>query len=355
MNLDLHHFVRDALRRGIPHERIRELLRGARWRAEEIDAELEAWADGEPGLPVPRRRVSFSAREAFVYLVMFATLYIFTFDVGAILFALIETRLRDAAMAGQSAAPPMIRWALAGVITALPIFLWTTHVADRAIAREPEKRQSAVCRWLTYLTLFVAALVLIVDFSTVVSGALSGELSARTVLKCLVVLGIAGAVFGHYLIGSRREEAEGEAPVRRVSWIGRLGVAGALLAVVAGLWLNGAPSHSRVRELDGRRVEALRQLDEAVALFYDRSGRLPGSLDELSSLPGQRSYTGMRDPETRVRFGYQRVDSLRYRLCARFSGSDTLDASGTMIDERWRHPAGAVWFDRTMVPGRPHR
>jgi hypothetical protein len=352
MNLDLHHFVRDALQRGLSRERIRELLRGARWRAEEIDAELNAWSDGEPGLPVPRRSVSLSAREAFLHLVMFATLYIFTFNVGAILFALIETWLRDVAMVGQSAAPPMIRWALAGVITALPIFLWTTHVADRAIAREPEKRQSAVRRWLTYLTLFVAALVLIGNFSTIVSGALAGELSARTALKCLVVFAIAGAVFGHYLIGSRREEGEGDVPVRRVSWIGRLGIAGAVVAVVAGLWLNGAPSHSRSRELDGRRVNALGQLEVSVSTFYERSGRLPASLDEVTSVPGV-GFVNLSDPETRHRFGYARVDSLHYRISATFAGSDTLAESGLVLDERWRHGRGTVWFDRAVVPRAP--
>jgi hypothetical protein len=352
MNTDLHQFVRDALQRGTPRERIRELLRDARWRTEEIDTALAAWADGEAGLPVPRRRVSLSAREAFLHLVMFATLYIFTFDAGAILFAIIEWRLRDPAVDGALGALPVIRWALAGVITALPIFLWTTHVADRAIEREPEKRQSAVRRWLTYLTLFVAALVLIGNFNTIVSGALSGELGGRTLLKCLVVFAIAGAVFGHYLLGSRREEAEAETPARRVRWIGRLGLAGTVLTVVAGLVLSGAPSHSRVRELDARRLDALRQLGESVDVYYDRSGRLPHSLDDVMTVPGV-TFASVRDPETHARFGYQRVDSLRYRLAATFAGADTLRPDGSVIEERWRHGRGQVWFDRAAFPNRP--
>ena len=349
MNADLNAFVRDGLQRGLERSRIRELLLAARWRAEEIDAALAAWADGEPGLPVPRRNVSLNAREAFVYLVMFATLYIFAFDVGAILFAIIEWRLHDAAMDASRSGLPIMRWALAGVITALPIFLLTTRAANRAIAREPEKRQSAVRRWLTYLTLFVAALVLIGDFSTVVSGALSGELSARTALKCLVVLAIAGAVFGHYLLGSRREEAEGAAPARRPSWIGRVGIACTLVVLAGGLVLNGAPSRSRGRELDGRRGDALRRLQEDVARCYDRTGRLPNSLDERPGVPGL-ALTGVRDPETHARFGYEREDSLRYRLSAVFAGSDTVGTNGAVLEERWRHGRGRVWFDRAVFP-----
>ena len=165
---------------------------------------------------------------------------------------------------------------------------------------------------------------------------------------------IAGAVFGHYLIGSRREEGEGDAPVRRVSWIGRLGIAGSVAAIAVGLWLNGAPSHSRARELDGMRVNGLRELEAAVGGCYERSGRLPNSLDEVNGGPGV-TLGIQRDPETRVRYGYQRVDSLRYRLCARFSGADTLDENGAVIDERWRHAAGAVWFERSVIPDRAHR
>ena len=63
-------------------------------------------------------------------------------------------------------------------------------------------------RWLTYLTLFVAAAVLVGDMITLVNNVLGGELSIRFVLKVLVAAVIAGTIFGFYLHDLRREEKE---------------------------------------------------------------------------------------------------------------------------------------------------
>ena len=62
---------------------------------------------------------------------------------------------------------------------------------------------------LTYLTLFVAAVVLTGDVITLIYNGLGGELTARFVLKGLTVGGIAGAVFGYYLSDIKADEQGG--------------------------------------------------------------------------------------------------------------------------------------------------
>jgi uncharacterized membrane protein YraQ (UPF0718 family) len=74
------------------------------------------------------------------------------------------------------------------------------------VARDPLKRLSPVRRWLTYLTLFLAATALTGDMITLVYNALGGELSLRFALKVLVVAAIAGSIFSYYLLDLRREE-----------------------------------------------------------------------------------------------------------------------------------------------------
>jgi hypothetical protein len=228
------------------------------------------------------------------------------------------------------------------VVTALPIFLWTHFVVERALAREPEKRSSGVRRWLTYLTLFVAALVLIANFSGLVSSALAGELSARVVLKALVVFAIAGVVFGHYLGGLRREEADADARPRRASWLGRLGIAAAALAALAGLFNAGSPHMARGRQLDTRRLDDLEQIESDVRGYYATRHVLPARLSEVTVRDFERGTR--RDPVTGLAYGYARLDSLAFRLGATFATADTLRADGRPIDPEWRHGAGPATF-----------
>ena len=61
-------------------------------------------------------------------------------------------------------------------------------------------------RWLTYLTLFLAAIALVSDMITLVYNLLGGELTLRFVLKVVIVGAIAGSIFSYYLLDLRRGE-----------------------------------------------------------------------------------------------------------------------------------------------------
>ena len=207
---DLELFVRDALAKGASRESIDTALSAAGWPTEQTRSALNAYADVDFAVPVPKPRPYLSAREAFLYLVLFATLYVAAWNVGSLLFDLINRAWPDPADApyAVSRLDHSIRWATASVIIAFPVFLFVARYLGRELARQPVKRLSAVRRWLTYLTLFVAASVLIGDMITLVYNMLGGELTIRFVLKVLVAAVIAGTIFGYYLLDLRREEKE---------------------------------------------------------------------------------------------------------------------------------------------------
>ena len=98
--------------------------------------------------------------------------------------------------------------AVSSIVVAFPIFLFLSIHEHREIARNPAKRLSSIRRWLTYLTLFVAAGFLIGDLITLVYNALGGEMTTRFGLKVIVVGAIAGTIFGYYLRELRREERD---------------------------------------------------------------------------------------------------------------------------------------------------
>lgn len=356
MHPDLRVFVREALARGVAREEIRRELAAARWRTDEIDAALDEWVDGSFPVPVPRRKVRLSAREAFLHLVLFATLYVAAFETGAIAFTLIERWLPDRAMTPYALDPRLdgLRWAVAALMIALPVFLYTNRLITRAIAREPEQRGSGVRRWLTYLTLFVAALVLIGDFVAVVRGLLSGELVPRFLLKASVVAAIAGVVFRHYLDDLRRDESE--SPARAGAWLARIGVAAMIAAALGGLLVIGTPGRARVRQFDALRVSAIQNLSNELQAYAMREKRLPVSLAELRT-GGPNVYGGFDplDPETRLPYEYAVTDSMHYQLCAVFTAADSVDAGGS-VNAFWKHAAGrSCWsftIPRSVLEGR---
>jgi len=206
---DLDVFVREALAKGAGREAIENALAAAGWPAAQARSALNGYADVEFPVPVPKPRPYLSAREAFLYLVLFATLYLTAYHLGSLLFDLINRAFPDPAMTdfGRQVGRSM-RWSIASVIIAFPVFVHVARYLGRELARNPVKRLSAVRRWLTYLTLFLAATVLIGDMITLVYNVLGGELGIRFVLKVLVVAVIAGTIFGYYLWDMRREERE---------------------------------------------------------------------------------------------------------------------------------------------------
>lgn len=207
---DLEQFVRDALARGQPRAAIDAALTQAGWPPEQVRAALGGWAEVPFPVPVPRPRPYLSPREAFLYLVLFATLYLSAWHLGSLLFDLINAAIPDPADQGFAASmrDDSMRFSVASLVIAFPIYLFVARLLSRDLARNPVKRLSAVRRWLTYLTLFLAVTVLVCDLIALVHSLLGGDLTLRFVLKVLVVGAIAGAIFGFYLADLRREEHE---------------------------------------------------------------------------------------------------------------------------------------------------
>src|SRR5690606_25043539 len=207
---DLDLVRRDALARGATRPAIESALTEAGWPAEQVQGALGGWAEVPFAVPVPRPRPYLSPREAFLYLVLFATLYLSAWHLGSLLFDLINLAIPDPAEASWAVdnRDNSMRFSVASLVIAFPVYLFVARLLSRELARNPVKRLSAVRRWLTYLTLFLAVTVLVCDLIALVNSVLGGDLTLRFTLKVLVVGAIAGAIFGFYLHDLRREERE---------------------------------------------------------------------------------------------------------------------------------------------------
>lgn len=204
----LESFVKEALLHS-KREDIEKILIKAGWSPEQATSAINAFSDIDFPVPVPRPRPSLSAREAFLYLVMFGTLFLSGYYLGSLVFSFIDKAFPDpASSVDRIAFMNSIRWAVSSLVISFPIFLLVSNYVGKQLSRNPIKRLSPVRRWLTYLTLSIAAGTLIGDLTTLVYNVLGGDLTARFLLKVFVVAVIAGTIFTYYLWDLRHEEIE---------------------------------------------------------------------------------------------------------------------------------------------------
>lgn len=204
-NQTLDTFIREALNRGEKRDRIAAALIAAGWTQKEIDNALDDYADNDLGLAVPKPRPYVSAREAFLYLVLFILLGVVAWNLGSLLFALIDTAIPDELDHEYAYGPfyspleTQIRSAIAGLVVGGPLFAWLALHIRKQRRTNPAMQRSRVRKWLTYIALIIASCTLIGDAISLVYSFLAGELSTRLFLKLLVVALLAGGVFFYFI------------------------------------------------------------------------------------------------------------------------------------------------------------
>lgn len=200
---ELLEFTRQALAQGQHKSEVDRILREAGWSQDEVHDALASFADVEFPVPVPRPRPQPSAWEAFLYLLLFTTLYSSAYSLGSLLFEFIELAFPDPASRAVWA-PSQVRWAISTLVIAFPVFAYVTMRIAHLLSADPTRRGSPVRKWLTYIAALIAALIVIGDLVALVYSVLSGELTIRFVLKAVVVGAIAGGIFTYYLSGLRQ-------------------------------------------------------------------------------------------------------------------------------------------------------
>lgn len=101
-----------------------------------------------------------------------------------------------------------IRWSISVLIVIFPLYLWLSWFLERFYQKNPVARKIWIRRWLIYLTLFVAAGIIIGNFVTLIYNALGGELTPRFILKVITLFFVTGSVFGYYLWNIKKHQDE---------------------------------------------------------------------------------------------------------------------------------------------------
>lgn len=195
----LAHFVHQALAEGRTRDEVAAALADAGWSRREIADGLAGWADVDFSPPVPRPRPFVSARDAFLYGLMFVALAMTAWHLTALGMALIDRWLPEAGRTDALARDASgIRWSIASLIVFFPVFLGLNSRAGRAIRSDAGQRRSLVRKGVGYVTLFLAAIAILGDLIYVIYALLNGELTLRFMAKAALVATVAGVIFFYF-------------------------------------------------------------------------------------------------------------------------------------------------------------
>ncbi len=307
-------------------------------------------------------RAGSAAKDVFSYLLMIGTLYVSVVSFLTLIFQYINISFPDVLSFSYEAATGTMRSSISALLIVWPVFLLLSWMIEKDIQKMIVKKDLWIRKWLLYLTLFIAAIAIIVDLVTLTNIFLSGEITTRFILKVVSVLVVAVAVFTFYLWDLRRDTTT-QTKHKRFTAIGTSVVI--LLSIVCGFVLVGSPVQQRAIRFDLQRTTDLQTLQWQILNDWTTKGKLPTHLTDLNdSISG---FVAPTDPVTHQPYGYNIKGDLSFELCATFV-TDSAKTPGAKIPSylatpaspygvpdlpsSWDHKAGFVCFERTIDPAR---
>ena len=305
-------------------------------------------------------------RDVFLYLLSIITLIVSAVSLGIVVFQYINVYIPDIISdpySSQSSYLSTMRYALATLVIVFPVLIWVSWFLRKDINEFPEKRNLKIRRWLLYLTLFAATLVIIGDLVALLRSFLEGELSQRFVLKILAILFIAGSVFVHYL-SELKDRGKEYKWIRIFDWTIAVVV---LIGIVTGFFIAGSPVNQRLVRMDERRVSDLQTIQWQIINYWQRKESLPASLNDLADpISG---FIVSKDPGNAEFYEYNVLGGLSFELCAVFNAKSIDGTSLEVLTKPvpvapdmarypiggesynvWWHDAGRGCFERTIDP-----
>jgi Domain of unknown function (DUF5671) len=341
-NSKVSEFIERARANGASEQSIVGILVARGWPEKEAYEALAAQYERLTGIEIPSRRsAGTAAKDAFFYLLMFSTLATWTIGLGCLSFTLIDRWLADPLFSPglyPGFETYVIASELASILVTFPIYLLVSRTIVREERSHPEKLDSPVRKWLTYMALVIAAGVFMGDLITALTTVLRGEITSRFLAKAFVVLVISGGVFFYYFVGVRKS-GEAQAPDRfsRNTSMAILSTIVIVVMVISGFWYLGAPNTQRMLRADSKRIQDLYQLSGQIDGRWRTNGhKLPEHLDEFTNV-------ALADPVSRIAYEYRSKEGSQYELCATFS-RESQSNKGAMSQTKWSHPVGRYCF-----------
>lgn len=297
-----------------------------------------------------------TAKDFFINLGIIISLYSSIISLVVFVFSVINYSFPDVGYGYVSSYQAGMTSALSVLIVMFPIFIYLSRLDNKASDKDPELKKVWVRKWAAYLTIFLLGLALAINLVTLLNFFLSGEITARFILKVLSLAVIATGTFWYYIQDIKGRFLNNSKKRKNISIVTSAVV---IVVIISGIFIIGTPGQRRDQRLDDIRVSDLQNIQSQVTSYYQEQEILP---ENLSDLEDPLSYFVLpKDPVTGEDYAYRVLAPLEFELCANFSTiSNETDESyikprlvDPFVDSTsafWNHSKGENCFERTIDP-----
>ncbi len=261
-----------------------------------------------------------------------------------------------------------MRSSIALLIIMFPVFLIITRFWLKATKSHLSHWDDVIKKWVIYLIVFLASLMVVIDLVTLVRYFVSGEITIRFILKVLAVL-ITAKVVGLYYLSELGVNVPLVNKNKNKIFVSASCIL-VLFSIIYGFIVMGGPGSQRDLRLDQRRVEDLQSIQWQIINFWQQKERLPESLEEFKNPIS--NFNLPVDPEFQkgLFYEYNKLDTQKFELCATFKlpapkgfvenpkygimpsrdVAMTEPYFGGGMNESWDHQVGRTCFEREIDP-----
>lgn len=241
---------------------------------------------------------------------------------------------------------------VATLIIVFPIFILLSHLVYKIYNENPAKKELGIRKWLTYITLFVAGIILVGDLVTVLYKFLDGQdLTLAFLLKALAVIIVTGFVFGFYIQDIRDKVSQNQ----KKMWAIGAGII-ILISIILGFSVLGSPQTQRLLRHDNQKIMDLQNMQYQIINNWQMNGSIPEKWEGM-----------MTDSQTGKPYEYKKTGAMSFELCADFNRESMMktndkirmmqtsypaypEKAGMIVNDNWEHSMGPHCFSRTIDP-----
>lgn len=209
-NSSLEDFIEEARKNDATDQEITDMLVKNGWNKSDINSALMPKSDLKIPVPPPPAP-HFGMWVAFLYIILFISLYVCATALGGILHYSVDELIPDPlnnTNYGSIVGSYFMQGYLASLIVGFPIFGTLFLILKKQVLKNPAIKGLRSRKVLVYLTLIGTFILMIGHLIGTVYGFLGGSLTTRSLAHLGVTLFVAGSIFFYFLLdvwGDRKQ------------------------------------------------------------------------------------------------------------------------------------------------------